>query len=60
MNERVNYTENKEKEIAEQQLKKFWLYALKERHPHDCSGGRATITCIMYDVIVKADFIITG
>lgn len=26
------------KEIAEHQLKKFWLYALKERHPHDCSG----------------------
>ena len=26
------------KEIAEHQLKKFWLYGLKERHPHDCSG----------------------
>lgn len=47
------------KEIAEHQLKSFGYMDLKNVI-HMIVAGRATTTCIMYNVIIKADFIITG
>ena len=46
-------------EIAEHQLKSFGYMHLKNAI-HMIVAGRATTTCIMYNVIIKADFIITG
>ncbi|EEL44855.1 ABC transporter ATP-binding protein [Bacillus cereus Rock3-42] len=41
------------KEIAEHQLKKFWLYGLKERHPHDCSGGEQQLLALCTTLLSK-------
>ncbi|MFP3376542.1 energy-coupling factor transporter ATPase [Bacillus sp. SIMBA_069] len=41
------------KEIAEDMLKKFWLYSLKERHPHDCSGGEQQLLALCTTLLSK-------
>ena len=47
------------KEIAEDTLKQFWLYSLKERHPHDCSGGEQQLLALCTTLLSKANVIIT-
>ncbi|OTY63313.1 cobalt ABC transporter ATP-binding protein [Bacillus thuringiensis serovar yosoo] len=41
------------KEIAENTLKQFWLYSLKERHPHDCSGGEQQLLALCTTLLSK-------
>ncbi|PFO71171.1 cobalt ABC transporter ATP-binding protein [Bacillus cereus] len=41
------------KEIAEDTLKQFWLYSLKERHPHDCSGGEQQLLALCTTLLSK-------
>ncbi|KXY34382.1 ABC transporter ATP-binding protein [Bacillus cereus] len=41
------------KEIAENMLKQFWLYSLKERHPHDCSGGEQQLLALCTTLLSK-------
>ncbi|EOO13665.1 hypothetical protein IGA_04569 [Bacillus cereus HuA3-9] len=41
------------KVIAEEMLKKFWLDSLKERHPHDCSGGEQQLLALCTTLLSK-------
>ncbi|MFJ8412210.1 ABC transporter ATP-binding protein [Bacillus paramycoides] len=41
------------KAIAEEMLKKFWLEALIDRHPHDCSGGEQQLLALCTTLLSK-------
>ncbi|KFN01224.1 ATP-binding cassette domain-containing protein [Bacillus clarus] len=46
------------KEIAEDMLKKFWLDSLKERHPHDCSGGEQQLLALCTALLSKPSLLL--
>lgn len=41
------------KEIAEEMLNRFWLYSIRDRHPHDCSGGEQQLIALCTALLSK-------
>ncbi|WP_410983108.1 ABC transporter ATP-binding protein [Bacillus cereus] len=41
------------KEIAEEMLQRFWLDSVRDRHPHDCSGGEQQLIALCTALLSK-------
>ncbi|MBY0598553.1 ABC transporter ATP-binding protein [Bacillus bingmayongensis] len=48
----------KGKEIAEDMLKRFWLHAIRDRHPHDCSGGEQQLIALCTALLSKPSLLL--
>ncbi len=50
--------DDKGKEIAEDMVKRFWLHAVRDRHPHDCSGGEQQLLALCTTVLSKPSLLL--
>ncbi|HEK9100031.1 ABC transporter ATP-binding protein [Bacillus pfraonensis] len=46
------------KEIAEEMLNRFWLYSIRNRHPHDCSGGEQQLIALCTALLSKPQLLL--
>ncbi|WP_205685033.1 ABC transporter ATP-binding protein [Bacillus pseudomycoides] len=46
------------KEIAEDMLKRFWLHSIRDRHPHDCSGGEQQLIALCTALLSKPNLLL--
>lgn len=48
----------KAKQMTEEVLQKFWLHSVRDRHPHDCSGGEQQLIALCTALLAKPSLLL--
>ncbi|KEK23267.1 cobalt ABC transporter ATP-binding protein [Bacillus gaemokensis] len=46
------------KQVTEDMLKRFWLHSIRNRHPHDCSGGEQQLIALCTALLSKPSLLL--